>query len=86
MEWIVVLIFFSFIVQGEENHHLCSFFQILPNFHFITPFKYLDFLVTVAQLVVRPPGRQEAVGSNPGRSQKFLWRKKSVLRGRLVTI
>ena len=35
--------------------YVAFFFQILPN-HFITPFEYLDILVTMPQLAVRPPG------------------------------
>ena len=39
---------------------------------------YVNFQVTVDQLVVRQPGRQEVVSSNPGWTLKFLWRKKSI--------
>ena len=38
---------------------------------------YYSIIVAMAQLVVRPPGREDVVGSNPGCSRKFLWRKLS---------
>ena len=45
-----------------------------PLFYYSAYF-WLDILVTVAQVVVRPLGREEIAGSNPAWSLKFLWRK-----------
>ena len=55
-------------MQGKK---ITIYAKILLNLHFITPFKYVDNLVTVAQLVASPPGRQDIVGSNRGLSLKI---------------
>ena len=55
------LSFFRSYIIGEENHNLCCvFFQILPNLHDLHPLQLVPNLVTLAQLVMHPPIRQES--------------------------
>ena len=73
-------------IMGEENHNLCCFFfQILSNLHDLHPFQLVLKLVTLAQLVVRLPGRREVAGSNPWWCVTFLAEIIPVLSRRLVS-
>ena len=51
------------------------FYEFCQISTFYFSIQYVDILVTIAQMVVRSPGRQEVVGLNPGWSLKFKCRK-----------
>ena len=73
-----------YLWMGEENHNLCCvFIPILPNLHDLHPLA--PNWVTLAQLVVRLPGRHEVVGSKPCWCVTFLAESIPVLSGRLVS-
>ena len=57
------LLFFVF-VWGKKITICVAFFQILPNLHHLHPLQLVAILVTLAQLVVHLPFRQEIVGEN----------------------
>ena len=65
-----VVIFHSHKMGRKIEICVAFFLQILPNPHLIIPFMtpfsklYFGYLVTMAQLVVRLPGRHNVVGSN----------------------
>ena len=61
---------------------MLRFLPTLPNLHDLNPLP--PNLITLAQLVVRPPSRHEVVRSNPCRCVTCLAENIPVLSGRLV--
>ena len=53
------------LCMREQNHNLCCFFYKFCQISTISIHLLVPNLVTLAQLVVRLPGRQEVLGSNP---------------------